>query len=139
MTKSPGNSVLSKSKGLVIVEYVLLAVCLCIIALRATITEAPNAQTSNQMLNFSGTMYSLSISAVLLLSFVVWFVWSLCSRRFLYRFTTIEVGLGIFAVAALLTALFAPTKGQQLPLLLCLLHRCLWRCCSCRYSILTQR
>ena len=110
MTKSPGNSVLSKSKGLVIVEYVLLAVCLCIIALRATITEAPNAQTSNQMLNFSGTMYSLSISAVLLLSFVVWFVWSLCSRRFLYRFTTIEVGLGIFAVAALLTALFASDK-----------------------------
>ena len=110
MTKSPGNSVLSKSKGLVIVEYVLLAVCLCIIALRATLTEAPNAQTSNQMHNFSGTMYSLSISAVLLLSFVVWFVWSVCSRRFLYRFTAIEVGLGIFAVAALIAALFASDK-----------------------------
>ena len=99
-----------KSKGLVIVEYVLLAVCLCIIALRATITEAPNAQTSNQMLNFSSNIYSLSISAVLLFSFVVWFVWSICSRRFLYRFTTIEVGLGIFAVAALLAALFASDK-----------------------------
>ena len=93
-----------------ILEYVLLAVCLCIIALRATITETPNAQASNQMLNFSSTIYSLSISALLLFSFVVWFVWSLCSRKFLYRFTTIEIGLCIFVIAALLASLFATDK-----------------------------
>ena len=110
MTKLPTNSVFSKSKALVTLEYVLLALCLCVIALRTTFTESPTAQSTALPANLNDSVYSLTISAVLILSFVVWFVWSFCSRRFLYRFTAIEVGLAIFAIAAIAAGLAAANK-----------------------------
>jgi len=90
-----------------VLEYVLLALCLCVIALRATITEAPGAQSAAQPLNLGQNVYSLSLSAVLIISFIAWFIWSFCSRRFLYRFTTIEIGLCLFAAAAVIATFTA--------------------------------
>jgi len=110
MTKAALNSDLAKSKGRVILEYVLLALCLCVIALRTTFTESPTAQSTTLPANLSDSVYSLTISAVLILSFVVWFVWGFCSKRFLYRFTAIEVGLAIFAIAAIVAGLAAANK-----------------------------
>jgi tetratricopeptide (TPR) repeat protein len=52
----------------------------------------------------------LTVSAVLILSFVVWFVWGLCSKRFLYRPTGIEIGLCLFCVAAIAAGLAAANK-----------------------------
>jgi len=71
----PIDSSLSKSKGLSIVEYVLFAICLCVLALRTTLTEGPTVQSTTPI-NLADNIYTLSISAVLIFSFVVWF---LCS------------------------------------------------------------
>ncbi len=100
------NTQYEKSKGQVIFEYVLLALCLCVIALRTTFAESPATKSAN----LSDSVYSLAVSAVLILSFVVWFVWGFCSKRFSYRFTAIEVGLAIFAIAAIVAGLAAANK-----------------------------
>lgn len=110
MTKAVINSSLSKSKGQVILEYLALALCLCVIALRTTYTEGLSGQSANQSINPGGNVYSLSMSAVLILSLAVWFVWSSCSKRFLYRFTAIEIGLGLFVIAAIVAGFAAANK-----------------------------
>ena len=91
-------------------EYVLLALCLCVIALRATFTEGPTAQSATLPANLSDSVYSLSVSAVLIFAFVFWLVWGLWSKRFLYRFTGIEIGLCLFCVAAIVAGLAAADK-----------------------------
>ena len=110
MTKAVINSSLSKSKGQLILEYVALALCLCVIALRTTYTEGISGQLANQSTNPGGNVYSLSMSAVLILSLAVWFVWSSCSKRLLYRFTAIEIGLGLFVIAAIIAGFAAANK-----------------------------
>jgi len=110
MTKLPINLDFSKSKGRVILEYILLGLCLCVIALRTTFTEGLSAQSTSQLINLGESVYSLSVSAVLILSFVFWFVWSFCSKRFLYRFSAMEIGLCLFVVAAIIAGLAAANK-----------------------------
>ncbi|HDZ69358.1 MAG TPA: O-antigen ligase domain-containing protein, partial [Phycisphaerales bacterium] len=110
MTKLAVNSNFSKSNGQVIFEYILLAICLCVIALRTTLTETPTTQSTILPANMNDNVYSLILSAVLIFSFVVWLVWSFCSKRFLYRFTGIEIGLCLFIVAAVIASLAAANK-----------------------------
>ena len=110
MLKAEINSNISKSKQLVFLEYVLLAICLCVIALRTTFTESPATQSTGQPINLGNDVYSLIVSAVLMFSFVIWFVWSSCSRKFYYRFTAIEIGLCLFCAAAVVVGLAAPNK-----------------------------
>ncbi|MBA7598404.1 hypothetical protein ES703_05420 [subsurface metagenome] len=106
----PINLDFSKSKGRVILEYILLGLCLCVIALRTTFTEGLSAQSASQLINLGESVYSLSVSAVLILSFVFWFVWGFCSKRFLYRFSAMEIGLCLFVVAAIIAGLAAANK-----------------------------
>jgi hypothetical protein len=110
MTKAADNSRSAKSKGLVFFEYIAFGLCLCVMALRVTFTEGLNAQSTTQPLNLGNSLYSLSISAVLMLPFVIWFIWSFNSKRFLYRFTAIEIGVCIFAAGAIIAALAASDK-----------------------------
>jgi hypothetical protein len=110
MTKPSINPNMHKSKALVYLEYVLLAVCLCVIALRTIITEGLTVQSNTLPANFSDSLYSLSVSAFLIFAFVLWFVWSFCSKKFIYRFTGIEIGLGIFCIAAIVAGFAAPDK-----------------------------
>ena len=110
MTKRPSKSDEPKSKALVILEYFLLALCLCVIALRVTLTESPTAQSPTGPGNLSDAVYGLSVSAVLIFSFILWLVWSFCSGRFLYRRTGIEIGLGVFLVAAVIAGFAATDK-----------------------------
>jgi len=142
MIKPPTNSNLSKSKALVRLEYILLAFCLCVIALRTTFTESPTVQATTLPSSITDSMYGLPIwrtvlissfsifvSAALIFSFVVWLVLSLCSGRFLYRVSGIEIGLGIFCAAAVISGIAAPDKrgaisdfaGLVAPLLMALL------------------
>ncbi len=104
------NTQYEKSKGQVIFEYVLLVICLCVIALRTTFTESPTAQSTTLPANLSDSVYSLSVSAVLIFAFVFWLVWGLCSKRFLYHPTGIEIGLCLFCVAAVTAGLAAANK-----------------------------
>jgi len=123
MIKSPTNSNLSKSKALVRLEYILFVFCLCVIALRTTFTESPAVQATTLPSGITDSMYglpiwrtvlissfSIFISAALILSFVIWLVLSLCSGKFSYRMSGIEIGLGIFSTAAVISGLAAPDK-----------------------------
>jgi len=109
--KNPRNNQnITKSKSLKAVEYVLLVFYLCAIVLRTIFTEGPTVQASTFSMNMSDSLYSMYISFGLFLSFVLWFVWNLCSRRFSYRFTGIEIGLFIFFIASIISGLFAADK-----------------------------
>jgi len=110
MTKAAISCSSSKSKGQVVLEYILLALCLCVMALRTMFTESPSAQTSALPANLNDSVCSLSISTVLIFSFVVWFVTGFCRKRFSYRLTGIEVGLCIFSVAAIVGVFAAANK-----------------------------
>jgi len=105
MTKKPPNPNPSKSKAQEYFEYVLLTLCLAVIALRTTFTEGPATQSTTSVSNLGDSLYSLSISTILILAFVLWIVWSFCGRNFIYRRTGIEIGLGIFCVGAFIAGL----------------------------------
>lgn len=110
MTKAAANSALRKSKAQAVFEYVLLSVCLCVIALRATYSEGPAPQTAAQPVNLSDIVYSLALSLALLAAFLVWFVWSFWKRTSSYRRTGIEIGLCLLLVAAIISGLAASNK-----------------------------
>jgi len=110
MTRPAINSDVSKRRVWPIPDYVILAVCLCVVALRATYSEGPSVQFANHGVGLSEKVYSLILSAVLIVSFVVWFVWGCCSRRILCRLGWLEVGLCLFTVAAGLAGFFAANK-----------------------------
>lgn len=95
---------LSKSKALVVFELFLFVLCLSLIALRTTLTEAPASQSVDQMTGHSSALYSLTISAVLIVAFVIWLIWNFCGRCFLYRFTRIEIGLLLLIIASIIAA-----------------------------------
>jgi len=101
---------MSKSKTLVYLEYVLLGLCLCVIALRVTFTEGPPMKSTTLGVNLGDSVYSLSVSAVLIFSFVLWIAWSFCSNGFSYRPTGMEIGLGIFCAAAIIAGSVAADK-----------------------------
>ena len=110
MTKTQINTGSHKSRLCVYLEYILLGLCLCVTGLRVTITEAPAPQTVNLSLNLTDNLYSVSLWSVLILSFICWFVWAFCSRRFFYRLTWIEFGLCLFAVSAVAVGFVASDK-----------------------------
>ena len=110
MIKPLTNASQPKTKGLAILEYIALALCLSVIALRTTFTEAVNTQSAIQPINLTSAFYSLSISTVLIFCFIVWFVWAFCSKKFSYRFSAIEIGLCIFCVAAIIAGFAASNK-----------------------------
>ena len=100
----------AKSKPLVFLEYGLLAVCLGTMAVRCVFTEGMNLQSAAQSITFADSVYGLSMSALLISAFVVWLVYSLCSKRFLYRFSGIEIGLFLFCAAGVVAGLAAEDK-----------------------------
>ena len=110
MTKKPPNQNPSKSKALAYFEYMLFALCLAVIALRTTLTEGPATQSITFAANLGDSLYSLSVSTVLILAFVLWIVWSFCSESFIYRRTGMEIGLAIFCVGAFVAGLAAADK-----------------------------
>jgi tetratricopeptide (TPR) repeat protein len=110
MTRKPTSSSMSKSRALVYLEYALLGLCLCVIALRVTFTEGPPMKSTTLAVNLGDSVYSLSVSAVLIFSFVLWVAWSFCSNGFSYRPTGMEIGLGIFCAAAVVAGSAAADK-----------------------------
>ncbi len=116
----PFDSSLSKTKGRVILEYIALALCLCVIALRTTYTEGPVAQSIIPA-NLSDNLYTLSVSAVLFLPFIFWFIYSFCRKRFLYRFTAVEIGLCLFCIAAVSACFAASNKRIAITDAVCLI------------------
>ncbi|MEK7995777.1 MAG: hypothetical protein AAB403_18410, partial [Planctomycetota bacterium] len=114
MTRQSPYSGPSKSKPLAYLEYVLLALCLCSIAIRATFVEGPAIQSTSPAADLGDSIYSLIVSTVLIFSFVLWLVWSLCSGTFSYRPTGMEMGLGILCLAAVAAGFAAADKRLAL-------------------------
>lgn len=110
MKKNQIKSDVGKSRSLVIFEYVLLGICISIIALRATFAESPTIQPSSASSGFNEAVYSLCLSAALTSCFVLWFVWNVLGGRCSYRRSGIEIGLGIFLIGSLVAGLVAPDK-----------------------------
>ncbi len=110
MIKQPTNQSPSKCKGLIYLEYVLLALCLSVLALRTMFTEGPAMQSTSQAVNLGDNLYSLSISAILIFSFIVWIVWNFLSVKFSYRSAGIEIALGLFFIAAVIAGFAATDK-----------------------------
>ncbi len=101
MMKTQISTQLRKIEGRTIVEYVMLGFILCIIILRCVSSEGINLQTPNQPLNLGNILYSLSISTILIFLFLVWLVWNFCKSQTLYRYSSMEIGAGLFIMAAL--------------------------------------
>ena len=114
MNRSKLNSTHDKSRAMAILEIALFAVCICVLLLRATFTEAPPAQSSTLPMNLSDSSYSLGISGILIFSFLLYLVWSLCSGRLQYRPTGIEIALLVFCAAALISGIAASNKRSAI-------------------------
>ncbi|MHC4069770.1 MAG: O-antigen ligase family protein [Planctomycetota bacterium] len=110
MTNTKINSDFVKSKGQIILEYVLLIISLAVITLRTTITEGVNVQGTSQPVNLGDNVYSLAISAVLIFAMLAWFTYTLCSGRCAYRFSLIEVGLLLLCLAVVISSINAANK-----------------------------
>ncbi len=94
---------LSKSKSLVTFELFLLILCLCLIALRTTLTEVLSPQSTDQISTLNTVIYSLILSAVLIVAFVIWLILNFYTKHFLYRFTGIEIGLSLLVIASVIS------------------------------------
>ncbi len=91
-------------------ESVLMFLCLAVLALRATYTEGPTVQTLTLPGGLTDTLYSLTLSGILGLALLVWFVRQLWQGRVTYRVTGLEVGLILFLIAAVISAFGASDK-----------------------------
>jgi O-antigen ligase len=69
-------------------------------------------QSLSNKINIRDPVHSLSFSAILIFSFVFWFVWSFGSEKFFYRITGIEIGLLVFCAASFVSGLVAADKRQ---------------------------
>lgn len=96
------------------ISSVLLALFLCILALRATYTESPTAQTTGLAGSLTDTVYSLTLSGLLIFALVAWLVWAALSGRVTYRFTGMEIGLALFLVACVVATAAASDKRLAL-------------------------
>ena len=97
-----------------ILETALLALCLCILALRATYTEAPVAQMLTLPESLGDTIYSITLSGLLIFAFISWLAVRIYRRRFTYRLTGIELGLVVFGIAAVIAAIGASDKRSAI-------------------------
>ncbi len=102
-------------------SVLLLALCLSILALRVTYTESPTAQVLTTPGSLGDTVYSLTLSGLLIFAFVFWLIWSLFTGRLVYRFTGIEIGLAVFGVAAVVSAWGASDKREAITQIVTLL------------------
>ncbi|HSW01557.1 MAG TPA: O-antigen ligase family protein [Sedimentisphaerales bacterium] len=87
-----------------------LGLCLCVLALRVTYTEAPTVQTFTLAGGLIDTIYSLTLSGLLIFAFVAWIVAQFIRNRTIYRFTGMEIGLGLVIIAAVLASVGASDK-----------------------------
>lgn len=91
-------------------EYLLLGICLCVLAIRATFPENINYTGANPWLNLNDDFISLSLSSVLLGTVVLWWIYILFRRDLAYRFTGLEIGAVLFIVGGVIGTLAASNK-----------------------------
>lgn len=91
-------------------SYGLLLLPLCVLAIRVTYTEAPTVQTMTLAGSLADAIYGLTLSGLLIFAFVGWALFRFLKGRPAYRVTGMEIGLGLFVVAALVSSIAASDK-----------------------------
>jgi O-antigen ligase len=89
---------------------ILLVLYLCILSLRVTYTESPTAQTASQAGGLNDTVYSLTLSGLLIFALAAWLIQGIVSGRRFYRLTGIEIGLVVFLAACVISTISASDK-----------------------------
>jgi len=110
MTEITANPHSSKSQGMAVFNFILLGLCLCIIAVRLFLTEGLNAQQISRPVNLVSGLGGIVIPALLFFLFLSWLICQLWRREFSYRFTGMEIGLFLFAAAVIISAFAAADK-----------------------------
>jgi hypothetical protein len=114
MKKTAIDSNTAKSTSLMVLEYILLAVCLSVIALRTTLTESPTTPSPTLPSHVGDMIYSLSVSGVLIFSLALWFIWNGCCKKLSYQVTGMEIGLVLFCAAAVVSGFAAADKRRAI-------------------------
>jgi len=91
-------------------EYVLLTVCLCVLAIRAMYVESPHGGLMDPKQILTNEALSLILSSTLILTTAAWFFVAFCRRKVSYRFSGIEIGAGLFLAAGLVGVFVASNK-----------------------------
>lgn len=91
-------------------DYILLAVCLCVLACRATIPEGITSVLYAGKDFFASVVSNIVFSAALIFSALAWFAVNLYRGRFRYRSSGIIFGLFVFIVAGFLSVYVASDK-----------------------------
>lgn len=88
----------------------LLLLPLCVLAIRVTYTEAPTVQTMTLAVSLADAIYGLTLSGLLIFAFVGWALFRFLKGRPAYRVTGMEIGLGLFVIAAIVSSIAASDK-----------------------------
>ena len=106
------ESVKIKKTG--IFDYVLLTICLCVLALRATNTEAINISAATPWINLADDLTSLIFTSVLFGCIVLWFINRLVRKTFVYSLTALELPALVFVIAGLVSLAIASNKRSAI-------------------------
>jgi hypothetical protein len=108
--ETAGRSAEKGSRVFERLEAVLLIVCLCVLAVRATYIESPHGGLLNPRQLLTNEAFSVLLSGVLTLAAAAWFIAAFCRRMVVYRFSGIEWGLAAFLLAGVAAAAAAADK-----------------------------
>jgi len=95
----PDNIFNIKSKGQRLFEYFVLTLCLCVMSLRATYTEAINISGGNIWMNVNDNLISLIFTGLLLSCVIGWLICLALKKFTEYRVTSLEFALVLFIIA----------------------------------------
>ena len=101
---------LPENNAITLLQNVLFVVCLIIIVLRATFTEAPSPQSTQIQAAINDTVYSLALSGLLIFALLLWVLAKLWTGQFSFRHSAVEIGLLVFLAAAVIASFFASNK-----------------------------
>lgn len=90
-------------------SFVLLGLCLGLLALRCTVTESPASRLSTMATNLHDLAYSLTLSMLLLFAAGLWIIRALHGKARTCH-TYLEAGMSLFVTGGLMSACFASDK-----------------------------
>lgn len=90
-------------------ELILLAVLMLIVVLRTSITETLSPQSAGMPGNYIPTA-GIAFSGILIAAAAVWLAVCTLQGKIIYRFTGMEIPAVLFAVAAVISSIFAANK-----------------------------
>jgi tetratricopeptide (TPR) repeat protein/O-antigen ligase len=106
------KTVTPENKALSLFDTALFIITLVVLALRTTFTEAPSPQSAPIQAAINDTVYSLSLSGVLIFAFLLRFLVRLFAGRLSFKITPMNVGL-VFLLAALIISTFYASNKRS--------------------------